>query len=249
MGGQNAAFQTTQWTQIVQARTDSNTRRREILGRVLGRYWKPVYCYLCRRGHDPEEAKDLTQGFFHEIVLGRGLVQRADRAKGRFRTFLLTALCRYVTSCRRAKGARKRMPEGGFLRLDGWESFGLPEPVQAATPEQAFDHAWASALLDRVLADVERECVAAGKAAHWAVFSARVLGPILRDAEPPSLSVLCAEYRISSESQASNMIITAKRRFRACLERHILEIVGSEAEVDAEIRDLIEMLSFGGARK
>ena len=101
IGGAHSSFQTTHWSIIQAAKTDDLTRRQTIVGNLMATYWKPVYCYLKRRGYDNETAKDLTQGFFCEIVFGRGLVRKADREKGRFRTFLLTALERYVISVRR----------------------------------------------------------------------------------------------------------------------------------------------------
>ncbi len=105
LGGQGGAFETTHWTEILSARTLDENRRKATMDKLLGRYWKPVYCYLRRKGRDNETAKDLTQGFFQEVVLGRDLVQKAESQKGRFRTFLLTALDHYVTSVDRAETA------------------------------------------------------------------------------------------------------------------------------------------------
>ena len=88
MGGTAETFLTTHWSLIesVQEHQDPDCA---LIGLLLKRYWKPVYCYVRRRGHANEEAKDLTQGFFHEVVLNRQLIQRADPSKGRFRTFLV----------------------------------------------------------------------------------------------------------------------------------------------------------------
>ncbi len=91
MGGTGGVFLTTHWSLIEDSKSDDD-RSRALIGLLLDRYWKPVYFYLRRKGHNNEEAKDLTQGFFHEIVLNRGLIQRADKAKGRFRSFILHAL-------------------------------------------------------------------------------------------------------------------------------------------------------------
>ena len=91
LGGAGYVFLTTNWSLIegIQSTDDNN---RSLIELLLKRYWKPVYCYLRRKGHSNEQAKDLTQGFFHEVVLNRNLVQRADQSKGRFRAFLLHAL-------------------------------------------------------------------------------------------------------------------------------------------------------------
>jgi RNA polymerase sigma-70 factor (ECF subfamily) len=247
IGGPKGAFQSTHWSLIVRARTDDESQRREVMGEILGRYWKPVYCYLRRKGYNNDEAQDLVQGFFEEIVLGRNLVEMADRTKGRFRALLLLALDRYTTSVRRAQTARKRAPGSGLVSLDASELAPACEPYSQATPEQAFTYTWAAALLDRVLADCERECRAAGQAVHWEVFRDRVIGPIRDDAEAPSLAALCAAHGIPNAVVASNMIVTVKRRFQAALARHVRHMVHSQAEVKAEIQDLMAILSGGGA--
>jgi len=82
MGGKNVAFKTTNWADIRHAKTQNEIQRRIIIDKIIKQYWKPVYCYIRRKGHTNESAKDLTQGFFYEIVVGRQLVQKADRSKG-----------------------------------------------------------------------------------------------------------------------------------------------------------------------
>jgi RNA polymerase sigma-70 factor (ECF subfamily) len=220
----------------------------EILEELVGMYWKPVYCYLRCKGYDRDDAKDLTQGFFHEIVLRRGLIQQADQRKGRFRMFLLTALSRYVTSAHRAEAAKQRMPEGGLIYLGEIDALSVPEPVHYRSPVEAFDYAWGSALVDRVLGDVARRCREKGDATDWELFRARVLLPIMDNANVPSLARLCMKYGISRKAQASNMIFTVKRRFQRALRRHVRQFVSSDAEVDSEILDLMTILSRGSAR-
>ena len=243
----NSAFDDTHWSQIGRAQTSDTSSQQEAIDALLKRYWKPVYCYLRRKGHRNEAAKDLTQGFFHEVVLGRELIQQANRARGRFRTFLLTSLDRYATSVHRAQTAQKRSPKSGLVRLDGIDSAGLSEPASDATPVQAFNHAWALALLDQALGEVEHQCRQADQAVHWELFRARVVAPILDNATPPSLAELCAEHGVAAQAQVSNMIVTVKRQFRAALRRLARQFAGSEAEVDEEIRDLMDVLSARGA--
>jgi len=245
-GGREEAFRTTRWSEILRSRTQDADRRQATLNELLRRYWKPVYCYLRRKGQDNETAKDLTQGFFHEVVLGRHLIQRAESAKGRFRTFLLTALDRYVTSVHRAEAAKKRRPASGLVSLEAAGLPEVPEPTRAASPEDAFNHAWASALLDSVLTETERRCAQTGTETHWKVFYARVIAPILENAEPTPLPDLCATYGIATETVASNMIVTVKRRFQAVLRNEVRQFVDSDEEVDEEVRDLIGMLAKPG---
>ncbi len=247
IGGTQEAFQTTHWTEILDARTLDEARKRDAVGTIVRQYWKPVYCYLRRKGCDNDRAKDLTQGFFHEIVLGRELISQADRKKGRFRTLLLTALDRYTTSAHRAETAKKRMPAEGLIPLDAMDMSRTPQPAKGSTPDQAFAYAWASTLLDKVLAEVKEGCRKAGQATHWEVFSLRILRPTMEDADSPALAQVCAQYGISDETKASNMVITVKRRFRRVLRNHVRQFVASDVEIYEEICELMRILSAGGA--
>ncbi len=247
MGGNEDAFQTTRWSEIGEAQADDEKLQGEIIGNLLRRYWKPVYCHLRRNGYDNESAKDLTQGFFHEIVLGRELIQQTNRTKGRFRTFLLTALDRYVTDVRRKETAIKRSPAGKMAMLDVAELSEIPE-TGAAGPEQVFAYAWASDLLDDVLTKVKDGCYSTGKAVHWEVFRAGVLGPIFdADATTP-ITRICKKYGIDNEAKVSNMIVTVKRRFHTVLKQSLRRYVQSDAEVEEEFSELMKILSESSAR-
>ncbi len=245
MGGPGGSFENTLWQEIIEARTLDVDRRAEMMGKVLGRYWKPVYCYLRHRGFTNEQAKDLTQGFFCWRVLRRDLVQSADPGKGKFRTLLLSALDRYVIDEHRKASAAKRSPEGGVLSLEGLEVDPLPEPSGQASPEQAFHRTWAMALLDEALGEVHAGCIEDGLEAHWKIFQARCIRPILEGVEPESPDHLRERLGVSSNKQVSNMALTVKRRFAAAIRKRLREVAGSEAEVDDELRELMAVLSSG----
>ncbi len=251
MDNRNARFQTTHWSLILAARTLDADRRRQVMQEILSRYWHPVYAYL-RHGwrgspQKPHDAEDLAQAFFEEIVLRRGLVGLAEQARGRFRTFLLTALNRYVAQVRRRQSARKRMPEGKLLRLEWEESARAMEPADTATPAEAFQRAWAGQLLEQVLADVEAECRQAGQLTHWEVFREQVLDPIWSDRPAAPIEQVAERLGIAHVKTAHNMIVTVKRRFRRVLEDRVRSQVAREDDIDQEIRDLIEIFSAGGA--
>jgi DNA-directed RNA polymerase specialized sigma24 family protein len=241
------AFVRTQWTEIGAARTLDPERRRKAVGRIMDRYWKPVYAYLRRKGNDHDKSSDLVQGFFIKVI-ERDLIQQADSDKGRFRSLLLTALDRYVCDEYEKETTQKRRPSGGVNSLD---AFDVPPPLPAidASPEQAFDYAWASQLIDEVIADVEDQCRQAGQQQHWEVFRQTVLDPILFGDEIPPMPALCQDLDIGTPKQAAAMNVTVKRRFKRILHAHVLEFVASEEEVDSEIGDLMEILSVVGARK
>jgi DNA-directed RNA polymerase specialized sigma24 family protein len=242
IGGNRGRFQTTHWTAIEAAGSD-DTGSRLLLDDLLQRYWKPVYCYLRRKGYDNEQAKDLTQGFFHEVVLGRELIRRADHTKGRFRTLLLTALDRYLVSLHRKQTAQKRIPHDRLIHLGHGDSGELPVAVDKLSSEESFNYAWVSQLLDRMLTEVEAECCACGMTIHWKLFCARVLQPIMEATEAPSLVQISQKYGIQDTPKASNMIFAVKRRFQTALRRHLRESVASEAEVNEEMQELMKFLS------
>ena len=248
IGGENQVFHTTVWSDVMGVQTLDPERRRIAQGVILGQYWKPVYAYLRRKGCDNEKAKDLTQGFFQEVVLGRGLIARADRKKGKFRTLLLTALNRYTVSVHRAETARKRAPANRPIPLDGIDLPGVPEPEDTMTPDQAFAHSWASELIDRVLTVVKAGCLEAGQEQHWQVFLRTVVEPSLTGAEAPSQAQLCRELGIDGESRISNMKVTVKRRFKTILRAWVRRFVSSDEDTEGEIRELMDILSKGGAR-
>ncbi len=241
-GSGDDAFHTTQWQNLHAAQTLDPQRKREVIGAIMNKYWKPVYSYLRRKGNSNEEAKDLTQGFFHEIVLGRELISQADQTKGRFRTFLLTALDRYVISMHRAQTARKRAPRKAMVALDNFDP-GSIAPIDSGTPVDAFTYTWASELLSEVIVEVHEECLRDGLEKHWKVFHATVVKPTMEGADTPSLGELCSQLDIKSEAKASNMSITVKRRFRTILARHIRQYVESDDQVEEEIRDMMQILS------
>lgn len=241
MSEQDSAFHTTHWTQILDAGSQGQPQCQSALHELLSQYWKPVYHHLCAKGYEREEAKDLTQGFFYEIVLGRDLIQLADRSKGRFRTFLLTALDRYATDSRRSERRKKRAPEGGIINLDNVDWFSVPDPDGPST--EVFDRAWARNVLDQTLSDLEMHYRNKGKSPLWEVFRARVLAPITENAPAASLPDLCEIYSIPDPVKVSKMIVRVKRRFRTLLRRRVRQLVNSDAEVDDEIRYLIRIFS------
>jgi RNA polymerase sigma-70 factor (ECF subfamily) len=243
MGGMKNGFQTTHWSEIRNARTQDQARRRIVIDSLSRRYWKPIYCYLRRKGYDNEQAKDLTQGFFHEVVLGRDLVQRANEARGRFRSFLLTALNNYIVGVHRANVAGKRRPEDGVVSLEEFDEESMSIAAKDMRPEDIFTYVWASVLVDEVISEVRGACFRDGKKVHWQIFRARVLDPIVAGVKPSPVSELCRRFNIENKETVSNMIVTVKRRFQVAMVRRVRQHVDSDEEVEQEIQDLMKILS------
>jgi DNA-directed RNA polymerase specialized sigma24 family protein len=247
MGGSQEGFLTTQWSWIMGMGTSDSQRHKAILDQIVQRYWKPVYCYLRRKGFSNERAKDLTQAFFCDIVLDTDLIRRADKTKGRFRTFLLTALECYVVDEHRSQSARCRSPKGTLVSLDDDSVPELPAAAAGLDPSAMFSYVWATQILDDALLEVERQCLASRKEIHWKVFRDKVLQPI-RDGQPgPPLNDLCRRYSIATERAASNMIITVKRCFQRVLEELLRREADHTTDAQEELRDLFRYMTPGGA--
>jgi hypothetical protein len=243
MGGGRNVFLTTCWGDIRNARTSNESRQREVVDKLISSYWKPVYCYLRHKGYTNAVAKDLTQGYFDEIVLGKNLFERADEAKGRFRSLLLTALNNYITTVYRHEAAAKRRPKDGVVSLDDFDEAPLTVTAKAMSPDDAFTYVWASVLLQEVVADVEQRCSRDGKELHWQLFYARILGPITDGKEPEPLAGICRRLGIEDSAKGANMIVTVKRKFQAAIKDRVRQYVDSDEEVEQEIRDLMRILS------
>jgi len=242
MGGTGQAFLTTHWSIIENVGTSEDDKNRALISLLLGKYWKPVYCYLRRKGHDNEQAKDLTQGFFHEVVLGRNLIQKADQSKGRFRSFLLIALNRYLITAKTGQAAQKRIPKSKLVSLDVTDLHELRQAASELTPEDSFNYAWVSLMLEQVLQEVEAKCHQDGKTVHWHVFHDRILDPIMDKTDAPSMKEICRKYAIESEAKASNMMVTVKRRFQTALRNHLRNLVVSEDQIDEELAEILRFL-------
>jgi DNA-directed RNA polymerase specialized sigma24 family protein len=240
MGGPGDEFLTTHWSLIGGEATDQDEDR-ALVAILIQRYWKPVYCYLRRKEYPNEEAKDLTQSFFHEIVLNRRLLERADPSRGRFRTFLLHALDQFLIDQRRKEAVRRQIPKDKLVPLDVAGLPELPGDAMHGSDADCFTYVWKSTLIDQTVAEVSAACRKQGLQTHWRVFEERVLRPIYKSAEPPAMCEVCARCGVESEAVASNMLVTVKRRFREALRRNLRLTVLSEDDVDAEFQEMLNL--------
>ncbi len=243
IGGAQEHFLTTHWSEVFSARTTDEDRRKIVIESLLQRYWKPIYCFIRRKGYSNEVSKDLTQGFFCEIVLNSSLIQRADKAKGKFRTFLLTALDCFLADTHRKEKARKCSPPTPLVSLQIDDMPELSNAHLEMSPDQVFNYVWATEVLDKVIDTVKNELYESGKKIHWKVFQKKILVPITENTQSPSLKDICEKYKIQNESKASNMIITVKRCFRRVLEDVFRSFVSSDSDLDTEINELFKIIS------
>jgi RNA polymerase sigma-70 factor (ECF subfamily) len=246
-GGRAGLFQTTQWSLIAVAGGPAGAdpddaaaaaRRREAMGVLLHRYLPALRAHLLARGHPADAADDLLQGFVADRVIGRDLLAHADRRRGRFRSFLLASLDHFAANARRADRAAKRAPaDGRVLAIDA-EAGVDPADDSRLGATDAFDVAWARAALAEALRRTRADCVGCGRPDLWDVFEARVLAPVLDDADPASYDVLAERHAYGSWKRAANALVTAKRRFAQALRAVVAEHAADEAELDRELAAL-----------
>src|SRR5215510_12112016 len=150
--GGSPAFSTTHWSLVMTAGEGDGTRARDALEKLCKTYWYPLYGFARRRGHSPEDAQDLTQEFLARL-LEKNWVANADKSRGRFRSFLLSAMKHFLADEWDKARAQKR--GGGNplvpLELNTAETRFMREPQDNITPERSFELRWAWTLLEEVL--------------------------------------------------------------------------------------------------
>lgn len=211
-----------------------------MLADLLRRYLPALRAHLlCRRSVDRAQVDDVLQGFVESKVLESDLIGRADRAKGKFRSFLLTALDRYVVSRHRHGLAAKR----GVNRTEEFASGMEPAASGAGATAGAdsFDVAWARQVLRETLARVRRQCETDGRPDVWGVLETRVLQPALTDATPATYEQIVERYGYRSPTQMWNAVRTGKHIFARVLRSVIAEYSGGSEAVETELRDLREI--------
>ena len=231
-----SAFLSTQWSMVLAAPDDP-----AILDTLLRRYLGPIYAYVRRAGNPRDLAADLTQEFVSQIILQRGLLDRADPARGRFRIFLKSALSNFLVDQHRRGTTRRHSPAApplGGLPLD------QVEPSERDDPGAAFDRQWATTVLSSALSRLEADCESCGQQVHWAAFSAAVLEPALRHTSAPALDGLARRLSIADPAQVSSMLQTVRRKFRRILREVVEETLADPGLTQDELVNLRQFLSF-----
>jgi len=235
----DAWFATTRWTVVLSAGDPDSPQAATALEALCRAYWYPLYAYVRRRGHSPPDAQDLTQEFFAQL-LEHHWVAHADRHKGRFRSFLLTAMKRFLANewdklkTVKRGGRAQRVP----LALDAAETRYLQEPADRSTPEQVFEKRWALALLESVLGRLREEYVRDGKAVLFDTLKPCLLGR--RESQP--YATVAAELEMT-EGAVKVAVCRLRERYRDRLREEIAHTVASPAEVEEELRHLFRVLA------
>lgn len=188
----------------------------------------------------PDRAEDLVQSFLCEKLLNQNVLCQASPDKGRFRSFILKVFSNFALDQLRQQQALKRGPTSpDAVRLDD-----LPDLPSAETPlSDSLDALWARQVLARTVERMRAECLSTDRQALFGVLEARTLGPIFDDSAPMPYEELVARFGLRSPTEASNLLITAKRMFARTLREVVRETVADGREVETEIRELKKILS------
>jgi RNA polymerase sigma-70 factor (ECF subfamily) len=234
----SSGFPTTRWGRVVEAAGGDSPEAGQALAELCRAYWYPIYAFVRRRGHGPDDALDLTQDFFARL-LERNVLASADPGRGRFRTFLRAVCSDYLSNRSDRDHAEKRGGGRPVFSIDAPEAEGryVLEPSHERTPEWFFERDWALTLLGIVLDRLRREYQEASRAAEF-----EELRVILTDG-PRSVPYATIAGRLgTSEGAVAVAVHRLRRRYGELLRAEIEATVDDPAEVDDEVRALFAAL-------
>jgi DNA-directed RNA polymerase specialized sigma24 family protein len=231
------AFTTTRWSVVLEAQGESPAAQ-EALEKLCRTYWRPIFAFLRRQGLRPDEAEDITQGFFAELLERRSL-DAVRKEKGRLRSFLLGGLKYFLATEGRRAMAIKRGKGQRLIPLDELQAGDRIE-IETADPmtaEMIYERRWALTVLERVLSRLKDEYLAADNAA---LFDS--LKELLPD-EPGSPSQAAIAARLGmSENALRQAFYRFRQRYQSLLRDEIANTVATPGDIEDELRHLITVL-------
>ena len=209
----------------------------EALENLCRAYWYPLYVFVRRQGHSPEDAQDLTQDFFSRL-LEKNCVAKADRDRGKFRTFLLRSLKNFLVNEWKRAGRLKRGGSVEFLSIDTdlAEDRYAVEPSKDSSPDAAYEQRWAVTLIEQVLAALRQEFNAAGKAGLFDELKGFIWG----DKSTAPYAEIAGRLNLA-EGTLKVAVHRLRQRFRELLRAEVAHTVARPEDVDDEFRHLISV--------
>jgi RNA polymerase sigma factor (sigma-70 family) len=232
-------FGTTHWSVVIAAGRVDSTRARDALEKLCQSYWYPLYVFVRRSGRNPHDCEDLVQAFFAQC-LEKNYLGAADQAKGRFRSFLLIALKRFLANEWDKERARKRGGGTWSISLDALtaeQRYAL-EPAERLSADHLFERRWAMTLLENVLTRLREEQTAAGKGAAFELLK----DALTSGARGTPYGELAQRLGLT-EGAVKVTVHRLRQRYRELLEVEIANTVASPDEVAEERRYLLSVLS------
>ena len=232
-------FCTTRWSVVLLAGQNDSPQAAEALEKLCRTYWYPLYAYVRRKGHNAEDAQDLTQAFFARL-LEKNYLAHANPDKGRFRSFLLTGLNHFLVNEWARARAEKRGGGHVPISLDATtaETWYGREPATDTTPEKIFEKRWALALLEQAAARLGEEHKAEDKARQF-----EQLKPFL-SAEAKVVDYDRVARELGTNRDAVKMAVSRlRKRYRTLVQEEVAHTVASPDEVQGELKWLFKVLS------
>lgn len=232
-------FTTTHWSVVVAAGRNHSTHAKAALENLCQTYWYPLYAFVRRHGRSPHDAQDLVQSFFAACI-AKNYLAGASREKGRFRSFLLLALKRFLANEWDKARAQKRGGPHASLSLDSLtseERYAL-EPAEHLTPDKLFDRRWALTVLETVLKRLREEQLHAGRIGAFE----QLKDCLTSGGRGTPYAELAARLGVS-EGSVKVSVHRLRQRYRALLTEEIANTVSSPEEIEEERRHLLAALS------
>jgi len=231
-------FATTRWTVVLQAGGPTSAGSAAALEQLCRTYWYPLYYFARRTGVPPHDAEDLTQAFF-AFLLEKDVIARADRNRGRFRNFLLSAFKNFHANERAHRSAAKRGGDRIVVSLDEppAENRYREEPASDLSPEKLYDQKWAASLLEQVMLTLQTEYAALHKDSLFAVLRRVIFGGYAE----AGYATLARQAGLT-EGAFKVAVHRARARYKEALRQEVAQTVAAPAEVDDELRHLLAAL-------
>lgn len=232
-------FATTSWTQVLAAREAPSTESRRALEALCQTYWYPLYVFVRRHVHDADEARDLTQAYFAELV-EKGYLEDYDPSRGRFRVFLKTSVKYFLSKEREKARTAKRGGQTEVLSLEAPDVEGRYryEPADPLTPEEIFERRWTLTILERVLDRLRQEQETAGSGRQFA----RLEGVLTGQDTDARYRQLAVDLE-TSEGAIKTAVHRLRQRFGQLLRDEIADTVSGPDQVDDEVRHLLGVIA------
>ena len=238
-GAATFGFHTTSWTLVQAAAAHPTADSRQALAILCQAYWQPVYAFVRRRGYDRDQSLDLSQEFFTRLI-EKNYLMDVDRDRGRFRSFLLTAVKHFLANEWDRAHALKRNGGQAAVSIDliEAEKWYAPAAVEAVTPETLFERQWALSVLEHVTLKLRAEFTAAGKSEEF-----DKLFPFLNQ-ESDAGGYDAAAEKLGLSAGAMRMAVhRMRKRFGKLLREEIAATVSDPQQTDDEVRFLLTTLS------
>jgi RNA polymerase sigma-70 factor (ECF subfamily) len=233
-------FPETRWTLIEAVSQRNHPFRADALRQLSAGYWQPVYTYLRVNGKSRDEAAEIAQAFFADIVLGKDIFAVADKSRGRLRSLMLTALKHFMIDEHR----ERLVPQLDHrLRLEDLSEEDALMSGSAKEPEHAFDRRWALSVLHEAMTRCENQFRASGKHEQWQAFEMRDVQPSVSMSQPPPYEQIARDLQMPNVDAAIHAVRMVRKRMLTILRQVAAETAIDRADQQSEYDRIVSLLS------